>query len=219
MPKLQGNAHERNQARIEAAALSVFRRQGYHGTSMSDIAKEARVSIGNIYNYFPNKEALFIRLVECHETRIVALRDKALASMHGVFAPVSLRRFARAVREIVYDNSDYWRLMYIDIVEFGNRHFAHSFRHLAKKLAARLGPRLRASTRGGQWSGVDPALAFAAIYLQFFTYFLVEKLFGGQRHLGVSDERAVAQLIRMVTQGVWNETKKQKRGPVKEKKL
>jgi hypothetical protein len=93
--------------------------------------------------------------------------------------------------------------MYIDVVEFGNRHFAHSFRKLASNLEERFGDRLREATRAGEWNGVDPALAFAAIYLQFFTYFLVEKLFGGRRHLGVSDPVAVQQLICMMTQGIW----------------
>jgi len=44
-------------------------------------------------------------------------------------------------------------------------------------------------------TGSEPALAFTAIYLQFFTYFLLEKLFGGKQHLGMPDERASAQLI------------------------
>lgn len=205
MPKLQEHVLERNQQKIESAALRVFTRQGFHGTSMRDIADEAQVSIGNIYNYFPTKETLFVRLVARHEARIVALRDQALAPLRDVFDPASLHRFARAVREIVYDHSDYWRLMYIDIVEFGNQHFAHSFRHLAKNLAGRLGSRLKASTRSGRWNGVEPALAFTAIYLQFFTYFLVEKLFGGKQHLGVSDDRAVAQIIRIATEGLWRD--------------
>ena len=51
--------------------------------------------------------------------------------------------------------------------------------------------------------GLDPSLAFAAIYLQLFTYFLVEKLFGGKQHLGMPDDRAIAQLIRMSTEGLW----------------
>ena len=34
-------------------------------------------------------------------------------------------------------------------------------------------------------TGVDPSLAYTAIYLQFFTYFLAEELFGAKRHLGL----------------------------------
>jgi hypothetical protein len=90
--------------------------------------------------------------------------------------------------------------MYIDVTEFGNRHFAHSFRHLSKTLMGLAGKPAKNHKRLPQ--GIDAELAFTSIYLQFFTYYLVEKLFGGKQHLGMSDERAVAQLIRIFTQGV-----------------
>jgi hypothetical protein len=35
--------------------------------------------------------------------------------------------------------------------------------------------------------------------LQFVTHFLVEKLFGAERYLGVSDEEAVDQFVRLYT--------------------
>lgn len=39
---------------------------------------------------------------------------------------------------------------------------------------------------------MDPSLAYTAIYLQFFKYFLAEELFGAKRHLGMSDEEPIA---------------------------
>ena len=205
MPKLQDQTLALNQRKIEAAALRVFTRQGFHGTSVRDIARQARVSIGNLYNYYPTKEALFIAVVRRYETKMEELRKKVFASVDRVFEPRELRQLARGIREIVYDNPDYWRLMYIDVIEFGSRHFAHTFRSLAKNMKDRLGPRLDAATRNGAWFGVDPALAFTAIYLQLFTYFLVEKLFGGKQHLGMPDDQAVSQLIEIALEGVWRD--------------
>ncbi len=204
MPKLRLQDVERNQKKIEDAALRVFTRQGFHGTSVRDIAKEAGASIGNLYNYYGTKEEIFKSIIERYETHMEKLRRKALGSMQGVFAPAELLRMAHVIREIVYDNPDYWRLMYIDVTEFGNQHFAGTFRSLAKNMSDRMGPQLEQSTRAGDWNrGIDPALAFTAIYLQLFTYFLVEKLFGGKQHLGVSDDRAIAQLIKIATEGLW----------------
>jgi AcrR family transcriptional regulator len=212
MPKLRLQDVEQNQKKIEDAALRVFTRQGYHGTSVREIADEARVSVGNLYNYYRTKEELFGSIVERYEAHMEKLREKAFRPMRRVFEPVELQRMARVIREIVYDNPDYWRLMYIDITEFGNRHFAGTFRSLAKNLQERLGPHLQDSTRARGWNtGIDPALAFTAIYLQLFTYFLVEKLFGGKQHLGMSDNRAIAQLIKMVTEGLWRRGAKRKR--------
>jgi AcrR family transcriptional regulator len=208
MPKLRLHEVERNQMKIEDAALRVFTRLGFHGTSVRDIAKEAGVSIGNLYNYYRTKEEIFESIIARYETHMEKLRRKALGNIQGVFEPAELQRMAHVIREIVYDNPDYWRLMYIDITEFGNQHFAGTFRSLAKNMKERLGAQLEAATRGGKaaWNrGIDPALAFTAIYLQLFTYFLVEKLFGGKEHLGMSDDRAVTQLIRMATEGIWQQ--------------
>ncbi|MFQ5737714.1 MAG: TetR/AcrR family transcriptional regulator [Acidobacteriota bacterium] len=211
MPKLQDRDVERNQKKIERAALRVFTRQGYHGTSVRDITRASGVSIGNLYNYYPTKEELFKSVVRRYESCMDQLRGQALDRLEDVFGPKALQQLARSIRKIVYENPDYWRLMYIDVIEFGNRHFAHTFRHLAKNMQGWMGERIRAGTRGRGWNDMDPALAFTAIYLQFFTYFLVEKLFGGKQHLGVPDERAVAQLIKMVTEGLWRGGPPQKR--------
>jgi AcrR family transcriptional regulator len=204
MPKLQDQDVDRNRLKIEQAALRLFIRQGFHGTSVRDIAGAARVSVGNIYNYYRTKEELYLRLVRRYEARMTELQRSTLTPYLGRLDPASLQRLAAAVRDIVYRHPDYWRLMYIDVTEFGNRHFAHTFRDLAGNLEKLAGgyPCLR---RKGHRNGVNPWLAFTAIYLQFFTYFLVEKLFGGKQHLGMPDHRAMDQLIRIFTQGVGSE--------------
>ena len=204
MPKLKDKVIEENQRKIEAAALRVFTRQGFHGTSVRDIADAAKISIGNLYNYYGGKEEIFLSLLHRQEAHIDALRGKILGPMQNVFDSSELTRLAKGIREIVYENLDYWRLMYIDVVEFGNEHFAYTYRSMAKNMKQRLGPRLREATRRGQWNGdIDPALAFTHIYLQFFTYFLVEKLFKGEEHLGMPDDRAIEQIVKMLTEGIW----------------
>ena len=45
-------------AEILAAAQRCFVRSGFHGASMQDICAEAGMSPGNLYRYFPSKEAL-----------------------------------------------------------------------------------------------------------------------------------------------------------------
>lgn len=205
MPKLKSRDIERNQRRIEAAALRVFTRQGYHGTSVREIAAAAGVSIGNLYNYYRTKEQLFASVVKHYEARMAVLQAQTLGGLQDPFDGHELRRLAGAVRRIVYGNPDYWRLMYIDVIEFRSKHFAPAFRSLSRVLSLRLRDRLQRSTRRGPWRGIDPALAFTAIYLQLFTYFLIEKLFGGKHHLGMPEERAIAQLIRMASEGLWRE--------------
>jgi len=197
MPKLRDHAVRQNQAAIEEVALRLFIRQGYHGTSIRDVAREAGISIGNIYNYYPTKEALYVSLVKRYRVRMAEAQGR-LKPLLGRFDAESLRALAKAAREIVYENPDYWRLMYVDITEFGNRHFAHSFRQLSKTLEKVAGGYGGAALR----PGIDPSLAYAVIYLQFFTYFLVEKLFGGKQHLGLPEAAAIEQLIEIFKGGI-----------------
>ncbi|MBE0448755.1 MAG: TetR/AcrR family transcriptional regulator [Actinobacteria bacterium] len=41
------------------SALRVFARKGFYETSVQDICKEADVSVGAIYFYFPNKDSVY----------------------------------------------------------------------------------------------------------------------------------------------------------------
>ena len=50
--------------KIMDAALDVFSRKGYHETRMDEIAGESKTSKGSLYFHFPNKEKLFISLVD-----------------------------------------------------------------------------------------------------------------------------------------------------------
>ncbi len=199
MPKLREEAVEKNQIRIEDAALKVFTKQGYHGTSVREIADAAGVSLGNIYNYYKTKEEIFESLVRRYGVKIGALQSERLAPLVGDLSCENLRRLAAFVRQMVTDNSDYWRLMYIDVVEFGNQHFKYLYHDFPNTLR-RMHP---GAFEGLETpAGVDPAVAFAALYLQFVTYYLVETLFGGKQHLGISEDAAIEHYIRMFCAGI-----------------
>jgi AcrR family transcriptional regulator len=48
---------------IQEAARRLFWKNGYAGTSIPQIAKEAELAPGTIYLYFPSKEALYVELL------------------------------------------------------------------------------------------------------------------------------------------------------------
>lgn len=54
----------RTKAKIQAAALDLFDRKGIDNVSIEEIAKAAGCSAGNIYHYFPNKDALAAKMTE-----------------------------------------------------------------------------------------------------------------------------------------------------------
>lgn len=71
------NTPEQAQARrdeITRAAWRCFTRDGFHATSMDDVIREASLSAGAVYRYFPGKSALVTGAV-----------SSAFASARGVF--------------------------------------------------------------------------------------------------------------------------------------
>lgn len=58
------NDEKNTRERILDAALNIFSRKGYYDTRMDEIVEEAQTSKGSIYFHFPNKEKLFIALVD-----------------------------------------------------------------------------------------------------------------------------------------------------------
>lgn len=50
--------------KILDAALDIFAHKGYYDTRMDEIADESHTSKGSIYFHFPNKERLFLALVD-----------------------------------------------------------------------------------------------------------------------------------------------------------
>jgi AcrR family transcriptional regulator len=50
--------------RLYAAAIGLMTKQGYETTTLRDVAKEAGVSVGLLYRYFPSKRAVIIALYD-----------------------------------------------------------------------------------------------------------------------------------------------------------
>ena len=70
--------------RILDAALNIFASNGYHSSRMDDIVQEARVSKGSIYFHFPNKERLFLALVDQFADLIERNVNEAIAQEEGI---------------------------------------------------------------------------------------------------------------------------------------
>ncbi len=67
-------------ARILDEAARLFETLGYHDTNTNHVAEAAGVSIGSLYQYFPNKDALLVGLAERHldevEPRLATLAER-----------------------------------------------------------------------------------------------------------------------------------------------
>ena len=145
MPKLLHGTVEKNKLKIERAALQLFTRKGFHGTTVREIAKKAGISMGKLYIYYDTKEDIFVDLADHLGRKIEAVRQKELIPLMASLDPDSLRKLAKAIGQVVSENLDYWRLMYIDVVEFRHKHFIHSFREIAGGLRTYANAMIRGS--------------------------------------------------------------------------
>ena len=69
--------------RIVDAAARVLDESGYEGASTNRIAAEAGISSGSLYQYFPNKDAVVVAVLERFSAELTARIDARLAdTMH-----------------------------------------------------------------------------------------------------------------------------------------
>lgn len=121
----------RRRESLLVAAKKVFARKGFHATTMGDVAKAARSSYGNVYWYFPSKDALFHELMD-HEKE--ALRHHILAAVSAVDGgpgPIGLTGvLAAAVRatfEFFEADKAIVKLLFRDSYAMGDRFEKHLF--------------------------------------------------------------------------------------------
>lgn len=108
---------ERNRATyndlILEAAERVFADRGYSGTRMSDVAAEAQVSTGTLYNYFRSKDDVFRRLLELRSERFhTEMERRYKANTDPIERLSALTRF-------VFEHMSEHRAMYAVFVELG----------------------------------------------------------------------------------------------------
>ena len=87
--RAQATAARREQ--LLEAALHCFVVTGFHQTSMRDIASQAGVSLGSLYNHFESKTALIAEIAQMESTELATL-EAQLAKQRG---RSGLLRFAR----------------------------------------------------------------------------------------------------------------------------
>src|ERR1700730_18570250 len=77
MANIQLDPAQDRREQIMQAAMACFAKRGFHQTSMHDISAEARISVGLIYRYFENKEAVIAAMADRHKKEIQAVLERA----------------------------------------------------------------------------------------------------------------------------------------------
>ena len=61
---------------ILAHAAALFARQGYHATSMNQVAEACALSKATLYHYYRDKDALLVQIADSHVSRLQAQRGQ-----------------------------------------------------------------------------------------------------------------------------------------------
>lgn len=203
MKLTQGQKSERSRSAILEAALHLFSKQGYRGTSIREIAQEAGLSTGNVYHHFPDKEALFRTLLDQYWAAIDTPEfpfNRALAA--GAF-PHDLEALARAAEESVRAHRGHVALIYVDVVEFDGTHIRKFYAGMADRFATFLKTRFPDGSLQDQLKpGTDPTMALMLASRIFLYYFAVEILFGVPDQLGKDTPAALKEISGILLHGM-----------------
>jgi AcrR family transcriptional regulator len=93
-------------ARILDAAARVFSRHGYAAGTTNRIAAEASLSVGSLYQYFPNKDAILVELVRRHLDEGLQRVSDRLAEVDTSAPDRTRRLLAAAIDATIANHAD-----------------------------------------------------------------------------------------------------------------
>ena len=145
----RGAASLMTRVEILRAAAAAFRRVGYHGATLEEIAAALHMKKGNLYYYFRNKEDI---LFACHQYSVDRLLDVLSKVERGELPPEQkLRQLIVAFVNTIIDDL-HGTALFLDIRALGTRHLRAA---IARRDQFDQGVR-RVIQQGIDWGVFDP---------------------------------------------------------------
>ncbi|MEW5867849.1 MAG: TetR/AcrR family transcriptional regulator [Chloroflexota bacterium] len=170
MTETSSRRGEHTREEIIQAAHHLFIQQGYHGTSMRQIAKKAGIALGGLYNHFDSKEAVFHAVLLAYHPYREWL--PTLMNAQGATVEELVRNAASQILKSLQDRPDLVNVMFIEVVEFKGVHIHQLFNELfpygiqiVQRIVEIGGERLRP---------LPPPMVVRTFLGMFFAYYLTE---------------------------------------------
>lgn len=163
----------RSRQQIVSSAHRLFLEQGFHGTTMRQIAKAAGVALGSLYNHFADKDDLFRAVFEAYNPYPLLLL--ALENSQGQTAQELARTAARRLVTQLNARPDLIKLVFIDVVEFQGKHLQAAWPQVAPGME-NFAKRLRRDPAALRPISTDGLLR--AFFGLFYTFHMTEMLLG-----------------------------------------
>ncbi|MBK9923800.1 MAG: TetR/AcrR family transcriptional regulator [Anaerolineales bacterium] len=174
MPKEKVKKGEVTRLAIEDAALELYMTQGYHATSMRQIADKADLALGGIYNHFKSKEEIFEAIIiDKHPyRRILPIVLETQTDDLEVFLEHAMQVALKELSREPY----YMKLMLIEMVEFEGKHGAS----LLKMIAPEILPVFQRLVKSRKDLRIaNPAMLMRSFFGLILSYFLTGMLMSG----------------------------------------
>ncbi len=179
---------DQTRQKVLEAAHVLFLRQGFHGTSMRQIAASSGLALAGIYNHFADKDALFTAVLDAYHP----YRDllAALETDTGETKAEYFRTLIKRVREILKKvRTDLLPLAFMDVVEFQGRHLRAMVGEIAPKFLQTLPTVMRKS---GKLNVVDIRQVYLILFANILGYMVVRLILGdrlSELFGGISEEQ------------------------------
>lgn len=180
MPRSSREQTEITHRHIVEIAYQLFIEKGYHATSMRDISQQVGLTVGAIYNHFPNKEELWKEVFFTkHPYREIFNHIKTAP---GSSIAEIVRFAANAIIQELGLHPDLLNLMFTEIVEFNGSHMPDLFQRIVPEAM-----NMRPIIDGKQDKLRDlpiPILIRSFVGL-FISYYFSGILLGGRSGMGI----------------------------------
>jgi AcrR family transcriptional regulator len=189
---------EERRATILAAALRVWARRGFDGTSLEAVAQEAGLSKGTLYLYFPGKQALLEATLRRYSLRPDV--EAGLASLRGQPLGAVVRGLVTVLWRGLRERRELVSLLLRELP--GHAREARRFveqvvvpvnRLLADYLAEALPPERLAS--------LDPVVAARSLLGMVIAFFVSQELLGAGALLPGAEERVIGTISELFLHG------------------
>ena len=191
---------ERTRQAIEEAAYELFLEQGYSATSMRQIANQAGIALGGIYNHFSGKEEIFEAIIlDKHPYKQIL---PVILAAPGATLTEFVHNAAHALVEELGKRPDFIRLMFIEIVEFNSKHMSTFFDEIFPEFLPLV---QRFQTPEGELRPVPPPLLLRAFLGMFFSFYITELI---TEHMEIPEihENALDGFVEIFLHGILVET-------------
>jgi len=108
-PKQYEDIREERKTLIMNVALEYFAKEGYHNTTINQIAKNADISKGLLYNYFDSKESLLSEIIMRSVAEGYVYFD---SNRDGYLTEEEFEFFVRKISLMLKEKQTFWRLLF-----------------------------------------------------------------------------------------------------------